>query len=244
MKNTLFSGFLKSSAKGLVTAFATSVAMVSGLAMSTAAMALSSDRDQPAQIEADNTEIDFRTGVRTLTNNVLVVQGTLRVKADKLVANYNKQGDLIKAVADGSLARFKQRPDDQPDDVEGWAKKIIVDYPKNTITLIGKAALKQGASTANGDTIVYNMATDKLNIKNNSRIGVTGKNGAKPKRKIEDPFKDDVPSPNSGSGKTKVAKSSNSAETEPVSEEKPETAEPAPQKSGRSRLILQPKKKD
>jgi len=64
---------------------------------------------------------------------------------------YNKKGDLSKATAWGSLARFKQRPDNKPDDVEGWGKKMIVDYSTNTLTLIGSAALKQGGSTARGN---------------------------------------------------------------------------------------------
>ena len=99
-----------------------SFALVAGITFSMQSSALSSDKDQPAQIEADETEVDFKTGVRTLTSNVLVIQGTLRIKADKLVANY-KGSELITAVADGSLARFKQRPDGQPNDVEGSAKK-------------------------------------------------------------------------------------------------------------------------
>lgn len=208
--------------------------------------ALSSDRDQPAQIEADDTFIDFKTGVRTLTNNVLVVQGTLRLKADKLVGTYNKQGELVKAVADGSLARFKQRPDNQPQDVEGWAKKMIVDYPTNTITLIGKAALKQGETTATGKKIVYNMATDKLQILGGTNIGVAGKPGtAKPKRKIEDPFNDNAQGP----APAPVAKTatSSSEETKASTDTEETQAEQEPQakplKSGRSRLILQPKKK-
>ena len=89
------------------------------LSVSTQSLALKSDRDQPANIEADNTEIDFKTGIRTLTGNVLIVQGSLRIKADKLVAIYTKKGDLEKATAWGSLARFKQRQDGQPDDVQG-----------------------------------------------------------------------------------------------------------------------------
>jgi lipopolysaccharide export system protein LptA len=208
------------------------------LSFSTQAIALSSDRDKPAQIEADDTEINFKTGVRTLTNNVLVVQGTLRIKADKLVATYDKQGELVKAIADGSLARFKQRPDDKPEDVEGWAKKIVVDYPTNTITLTGKAALKQGASTAEGNKIVYNMATDKLNIIGKSAIGTVGKDGAKPpKRKIKDPFKDDDQGPST------TQKTATSAKADKTSAE--QIIEPAavPAKAGRSRLILAPKKK-
>jgi len=225
------------------------------LAISPQALALKSDRDQPAQIEADETEIDFKTGVRTLTRNVLVVQGTLRIKADKLVATYDKKGQLVKAVANGSLARFKQRPDDQPDDVEGWGKKIVVDYPTNTLTLIGKAALKQGATTATGSEIVYNMATDKLKIKGGSNFNTPGKDGkGKPVRKIEDPFKDDnqgqgpaqavrpVPKPTTPKPASTELKAESADEqvVEQVEKVAPRQIEPA--KAGRSRLILQPKK--
>lgn len=216
------------------------IGLIVVLSYSTQAIALSSDRDQPAQIEADDTEINFKTGVRTLTNNVLVVQGTLRVKADKLVVTYDKQGELVKAIADGSLARFKQRPDDKPDDVEGWAKKILVDYPNNTITLTGKASLKQGASTAEGDKIVYNMETDKLNIIGKSNVITAGKDGTKPpKRKIKDTFEDD----DQGPAQTVTAKpSTDKTKGKTVTEQAAEpTIEPA--KAGRSRLILAPKKK-
>ncbi|MFQ3246197.1 MAG: lipopolysaccharide export system protein LptA [Arenicella sp.] len=216
------------------------IGLIVVLSYSTQAIALSSDRDQPAQIEADDTEINFKTGVRTLTNNVLVVQGTLRVKADKLVVTYDKQGELVKAVADGSLARFKQRPDDKPEDVEGWAKKIMVDYPNNTITLTGKAALKQGATTATGNQIVYNMATDKLNIIGNSAIDTVGKDGAKPpKRKIKDPFEDD----DQGPAQTVTAKPSTDEAKGKTNTEQAAEPTAVPAKAGRSRLILAPKKK-
>jgi len=221
-----------------------SLSLIAGLTYGAMSFALSSDRDQPAQIEADNTEVNFRTGVRTLTNNVLVVQGTLRVKADKLVATYNKQGELVKAIADGSLARFKQRPDNQPDDVEGWAKKILVDYPQNTITLVGKAALKQGGTTATGNKIVYNMATDKLNIIGDSNIGTPGKAGtAKPKRKLEDPFKDDAQGPVATSKPTSTTSTAANEKAPERSTDQPSEPTAVPVKSGRSRLILKPKKK-
>lgn len=202
------------------------VTLVISVALSQHAYALKSDSDQPAHIEADETEIDFKTGVRTLTNNVIVIQGTLRLKADKLVAKYNKAGQLENAVADGSLARFKQRPDGKPDDVEGWAKKITVNYPTNEIILVGKAALKQGASVAEGKKIIYNMATDKLKIVGNSVAKVAGKDGQSvPKREVDEAFKDD--------------KTSAATKSEP--ETIKQSIEPA--KAGRSRLILQPKKK-
>ena len=166
--------------------------------------ALKSDRDQPAEIEADNTEIDFKSGVHTLTDNVLFVQGTLRLKADKLVAVRNKKGDLEKATAWGSLARVKLRPDNEPHDVEGWGKKMVVDNAKNTVTLIGNASLKQGDRTARGDTIVYNLSTDKLRIIGNSKAKAGNlskvseeKEEKPPVRTIVDTFSDDNQGPSS-----------------------------------------------
>lgn len=221
-------------------------------ATSTMVFALSSDRDQPAEIEADDIEFDFKNGTRTYTNNVLVIQGSLRIKADKVVANYGEK-DLENATAWGSLARFKQRPDGKPDDTEGWAKKIIVDQVNNTITLIGKAALKQGPNTARGDTIVYNTVTEKMKILGGSKVEAAGKDGQAPKRKLEDPFKDDtqgppeaavakskpkIPSEDANDIADKDNITSSPADQEDVKEQVPA---PAPTKSGRSRLIIQPK---
>ncbi|NND81272.1 MAG: lipopolysaccharide transport periplasmic protein LptA [Gammaproteobacteria bacterium] len=219
----------------------------SAVVYSTNTLALSSDRDQPANIEADDIEFDFRKGTRTYTANVLVVQGTLRLKADKLVGIY-EDGELANATAWGSLARFKQRPDGKQHDVEGWAKKIVVDQKNNTLTLIGKAALKQGSDTARGETIVYNMANDTLRVRGGSaggaKIGAGGKSGAdKPERTIEDPFKDDAQGPPPVTKAAKPKKSKDTAgdkvEPEPSADEDEPAAKPT--RSGRSRLIINPK---
>jgi len=210
--------------------------------------ALSTDRDQPAEVEADDIEFDFKKGTRTYIDNVLIIQGTLRVKADKLVGIY-KDDKLETATAWGSLARFKQRPDGKDDDVEGWAKKIIVDEKNNTLTLVGQAALKQGPNTARGETIVYNMANDTLKIKSGAKLGVAGKDGqAKPER-TEDPFKDNnqgpAAEPSNPSPVNATASESALPSTEgvdPIVEAAP-TIQPVPTRSGRSRLIIQPKSK-
>lgn len=214
--------------------------LISTILLCTAApaFALKSDRDQPADIEADDIEFDFKKGTRTYTNNVLAVQGTLRLKADKLVAIYT-DGELSTATAWGSLARFKQRPDGKQHDVEGWAKKIIVNQTANTLTLVGKAALKQGADTARGETIVYNMANDTLNVRGGAKVAGGGKPNASkpaPKRTIEDPFANDTQGPaDVAPSLSEATKSANAGEDSAA-----QTA-PAPTRSGRSRLIIQPK---
>ncbi len=128
------------------------------------AYALSTDRDQPAVIEADDVEFDFRTGVRTYRGNVTVVQGTLHIRSDKLIVVY-KDGRMQNATAWGNPATFRQRPDGKEDDVIGKGKKILLNEVENTLTLFNAASLKQGMDTALGDVIVYDMAEDKLRVK-------------------------------------------------------------------------------
>jgi len=126
--------------------------------------ALSTDRDEPATVEADEVEYDFRTGVRTYTGNVIVVQGTLRITGDKLVVEYN--GDQLEsATAWGRLASFQQRPDGKDQDVIGKGKRIVLDQIANTLTLYKEASLQQGADTAIRAKIVYDITNDKLSIK-------------------------------------------------------------------------------
>lgn len=199
---------------------------------------LESDRNQPADIEADDTTIDFRTGKRTFIGNVIVIQGSLRIKADKVIANY-KEGQIINATAWGKVARFKSRPDGKPDDVEGSAEKIFVNQQNNTLTLTGKARLKQGYNTADGETIVYNMANDTLKIKN-SKLGSGGNTGKeRPKRKLEDPFKND-PLPTAGQNKPKQTNQDSNTSTSAKNDE-PASVQTETTPSGRSRLIIQPK---
>ena len=214
-------------------------------------MALKSDRDQPADIEAEDIEFDFKKGTRTYLNNVIAIQGTLRLKADKLIAEY-KDSELKKATLWGSLARFATRPDGKEHDVVGSAKQIIVDQIANTLTLIGKAELTQGGEMARGETIVYNMNNDTLKVKGSAKIGSGGKAGAKPKRKLEDPFKDEkvatggsadkktnkdsAKNDTTGSDAGKTDQQDSNADQATADKPKVEATQ-----EGRSRLIINPK---
>ena len=128
------------------------------------ALGLDSDRDQPATVEADEVEYDFRTGERTYKGNVIVEQGSMRITGDKLIVIY-KNDQLQSATATGSPASFKQRPEGKSQDVVGKAKKIHLDQVKNILTLVDSASLQQGPDQAKGETIVYDINNEKLSIK-------------------------------------------------------------------------------
>ena len=56
----------------------------SGLLISSLVFALSTDREQPIQIEADAAELDDASGITVYTGNVLVTQGTMRLWGNRL----------------------------------------------------------------------------------------------------------------------------------------------------------------
>ena len=92
------------------------------------------------------------------------------------------------------------------------------------------------------------METDKLRIIGESRLGKDGANGtAKPAGKIENPFDDDDQGPKTIAKPTKVAtKTADTDNNNDTRSDAEKVDEPTvlPAKAGRSRLILQPKKKD
>lgn len=125
--------------------------------------ALKSDKEQPATIDADNIDMDFKTGKRTYSGNVFIKQGSMRLKANKVVVRM-RDGAVSNAVAYGKPAIFRQRPDGKKDDVIGKSKKMELDYPTNTIHMFGGATLTQGRDTTRGSAIHYNMTTDRLKV--------------------------------------------------------------------------------
>ncbi len=140
---------------------------LAGLLFSSLAIALDSDKNAPIAIDSDNTSIDFRTGKRVLTGNVEITQGTLNVKADKIVLTY-KGNELDTITATGRPVKFKQLPEGQKEMVYGESITLKLEQAKNLITLNRKAKITQGANVITGKVIYYNMKTSKMTIKGQS----------------------------------------------------------------------------
>jgi lipopolysaccharide export system protein LptA len=137
----------------------------------TPAHGLDSDRSEPATIEADEVEFDFRNGTRTYKGDVVVVQGTLRITGDKVVIQYTEGDDeqIETATSWGSPATFKQRPQGKDEDVYGEGNEIVLHEIENTLTLIDNAVMTQAGNTARGKTIVYDINADKMTVKGMER---------------------------------------------------------------------------
>jgi len=141
--------------------------VLTGLWFSSTANALDSDKNAPVTINADTTNIDFRTGKRTLTGNVEITQGTLVIKANKVVLIY-KGDEIDTATAYGKPVRFKQLPEGQKEMVHGEGKTLQLKQAKDLVTLKDNAKITQGTNTITGKVIYYNTKTSKMTVKGQS----------------------------------------------------------------------------
>lgn len=130
--------------------------------------ALDSDQDQPATLEADDFELDLRTGVRIYRGNVLFRQGSIRLECDELVTYFNDDDELDKAVCSGDPGKFKQRPENSEEDMIGKARVITLDQVAELVIMKSRADITQGGTRLTGRLLTYNLATEKVVVKGGS----------------------------------------------------------------------------
>ena len=137
---------------------------------SPSAFGLSTDFEQPIEIEADFAELDDEEGTTVYIGSVVVIQGSIRMTGDRLRVNFTPERDLKDAYMEGRLATFKQTPDDSEEDVEGEGLMIEYHALENMIYLIGKAKVTQGARLTQGHRINYDTERSIVTVRS-SRAG-------------------------------------------------------------------------
>lgn len=132
-----------------------SLLVLAGMLGSGNALALVTDVEQPLEIEADFAELDDAAGRTIYSGNVVVVQGSMRMTGEKLIANFDENRTLIEVFLNGRPAFFKQTPDGGKQDIEGEGLRIEYYQKKSLLYLIDKARLKQGDRLFEGYRINY-----------------------------------------------------------------------------------------
>lgn len=131
-----------------------SVLAALGLLLAGSAHALSTDTQQPVQIEADFAELDDEEHTTVYIGNVIVDQGSIHMTGDRLRVNFTENKDLKDAYLEGRPATFKQTPDND-DDVHGQALQIEYHAQQSLLKLIEKARVTQGERLFEGHRINY-----------------------------------------------------------------------------------------
>lgn len=137
----------------------------SWLLISGSALALSTDREQPIYIEADAADIDQLNNVVVYTGNVKISQGSLRIWGHVVTLYTDQNNKLIKAFADakkGGLARFKQTPDDNPEDQWGEGERLEYWAQENLVKIFRKGRLWQGKDVFTSERILYDTEKEVM----------------------------------------------------------------------------------
>jgi len=128
--------------------------------LAASAWAEAADRDMPVQIEADSVRLDDVRKVSVYEGNVILIQGTLQLRADRIDVRQDAKG-FTSGEATGAPVRFQQRLDKSGELVEGKASRLEYDAHSELFRMIGAAWLRRGEDEIRGNLITYNMRTEQ-----------------------------------------------------------------------------------
>jgi len=128
-----------------------------------AALAEQADRDKPINLEADTVTVDDATKLSTYQGNVQLTQGTLLIRADKLVVKEDASG-LQHGTAYGNPASFRQKREGLDEYVEGYGQRIEYDGKSDKVELFTQARMKRNQDEVRGNYISYDAKTEFFQV--------------------------------------------------------------------------------
>ena len=124
-----------------------------------AAYAETADKSKPISFTSDGGEVNYEKKTGVLTGNVVITQGTLTIRADRI--NFKQNADnSLSATAFGNPISFRQKRDDAEGYYEGWAQRAEYDGGKEQLELFDNAILKRGTDEIRSNYITYNSKTE------------------------------------------------------------------------------------
>ena len=126
------------------------------------AFAERTDRQQPVNIEADHMTVDDRNKVHVFEGNVILTQGSLLIKGDKLVVTQDAAGfqNGVATASGNKLATFRQKRQATGEYVDGEAERIEYDSRNEKARLFNRARVTSGGDEVRGAYIEYDAISE------------------------------------------------------------------------------------
>jgi lipopolysaccharide export system protein LptA len=191
------------------------LALVLALTLAAAAPAIAQrdDKSQPVNFSADTGEVNYQTKVGNLSGNVVITQGTMTIRADRIT--FKQNGDnSISATAHGNPIAFRQKRDGSDEYFEGFAQRAEYDGEKEMLELFDRALLKRGADEIRSNYISYNTRSEQFRAEGRpDAAGVPADAG--PGARVRGVFQPKSEDKAGGEGKDKDAKAAAPAKPAP-----------------------------
>lgn len=132
------------------------------LLLPAAAMAKTSDRNQPMNIDANSNDCNLTNdnGKCRFAGNVVITQGTLEIHADTADI-FQSNGEVDRVVLNGKQATLKQELDDGSP-MDAVADNLDYKVSTDTIVLTGNYRMTSPKGTNAGQRMVYNTKTGNM----------------------------------------------------------------------------------
>jgi lipopolysaccharide export system protein LptA len=173
------------------------------------ACAEKADRSKPMTLESDQPcTVSLLKQTSVCSGNVVISQGTLQIRADRLELRETAQGYQM-AMALGSAAKpasYRQKRDGADEYVEGQAQRIDYDSKAGTLRFEGAAVVRRlRASTVadeiQGAVILWDSAAESFNVQGGAKTDANP--GGRVRAVITPRAPDDAASAAAGAGALK-----------------------------------------
>lgn len=121
------------------------------------------DRDKPIDLEADTVTVNDAKKTSTYTGNVILTQGTLIIRGDKLIVREDQEG-FQHSTSYGNPTTFKQKREGKNEYIEGSGQRIEYDARMDKVQLYTKAWVKRADDVVNGDYIMYDANAEYAEV--------------------------------------------------------------------------------
>ncbi len=136
------------------------------LILSTGAHALSNDRDKAIEIEADRASLDNKKGLTLYFGNVVIVQGSLTLKAEKVTLTYDEKRQIDVVIAEtenaGSPPVYFEQVLDNKEKVHAEARLMEYHAKQDLLHLKKSASIWKNKDKITGEHIMYDAKEGKI----------------------------------------------------------------------------------
>ena len=137
--------------------------LVAGLGNAPQTLAERADRDKPVNLEADRVDLDDAKKEAVFVGAVTLTQGTLTIKADKIIVKQDAEGFQY-GIAYGNPAHFRQRREGSEEYIEGFSERLEYDGKADKVQMFTNARIQRGGDEVRGDYIAYNAVTEFFQV--------------------------------------------------------------------------------
>ena len=144
---------------------------------SESALAEKADHDKPITIESDSMISDGTKKVSTFEGKVVLVQGSLIIRADRIVVRQDGDG-FYYGVASGKPATFRHKREGYGEYIDGEAFRIEYDNKLERVEFYNAARLRRDSGDdIRGDFISYDARTERFTVKSTREASGTEREG-------------------------------------------------------------------